>query len=73
MTSGYFNAFANVIDLFHNPKVVRICEVFLNRGVKDGSMRRLENVLKMPEEQFKRIIGTTKPVFETMLEILQAA
>ena len=36
-------------------------------------MRRLENVLRMPDEQFKRIIGTTKPVFETMLEILQAA
>jgi hypothetical protein len=27
----------------------------------------------MPDEQFKRIIGTTKPVFETMLEVLQAA
>jgi len=36
-------------------------------------MRRLENVLRMPDEQFKRIIGTPKPVFETMLEILQAA
>ena len=36
-------------------------------------MERIEKALKMPDEQFKRIIGTTKPVFETMLEILQAA
>jgi hypothetical protein len=27
----------------------------------------------MPDEQFKRIIGTTKPVFETMLDVLQTA
>lgn len=36
-------------------------------------MERMEKALKMPDEQFKRIIGTTKPVFQTMLEVLQSA
>jgi len=30
-------------------------------------------MLKMPKKQFKRIIGTTKPVLLMMIDILQAA
>jgi hypothetical protein len=36
-------------------------------------MERVEKVLQMADEQFKRIIGTTKPVFQAMLTVLQAA
>jgi hypothetical protein len=36
-------------------------------------MERINQISKMPNEQFKRIIGTTKPTFQEMLEILQAA
>jgi len=36
-------------------------------------MERLEKKLKLSDEKFKRRIGTTKPVFLTMLEILQVA
>ena len=36
-------------------------------------MRRLDDALRLPDDQFKRIIGTTKPVFRTMLEVLQDA
>jgi hypothetical protein len=35
-------------------------------------MNRIEKKLKLSDEKFKRRIGTTKPVFSTMLEILQA-
>jgi len=36
-------------------------------------MERVEKVLQMEEAQFKRIIGTTKPVFLEMLAIVQVA
>jgi hypothetical protein len=36
-------------------------------------MSRGEKKLKLSDEKFKRRIGTTKPVFQTMLTILQAA
>ena len=36
-------------------------------------MERVQKMLNMPKKQFKRIIGTTKPVFHTMIDILQAA
>ncbi|MDR3182729.1 MAG: transposase family protein, partial [Planctomycetaceae bacterium] len=36
-------------------------------------MERVKKALKMMDEQFKRIIGTTKPVFREMQHILQAA
>ena len=35
-------------------------------------MERVETRLKWSDERFKRSIGTTKPVFRAMLEILQA-
>jgi predicted DNA-binding protein YlxM (UPF0122 family) len=35
-------------------------------------MTRVEEKLKWSDEKFKRRIGTTKPVFQTMLDILQA-
>jgi predicted DNA-binding protein YlxM (UPF0122 family) len=41
--------------------------------VKDDTMNRVEQKLKLSDKTFKRRIGTTKPVFQTMLEILQAA
>jgi predicted DNA-binding protein YlxM (UPF0122 family) len=36
-------------------------------------MTRIEKKLKLSDETFKRRIGTTKPVFQTMLDILQTA
>lgn len=36
-------------------------------------MERVDKKLQWNDEKFKRRIGTTKPVFMTMLEILQAA
>ena len=36
-------------------------------------MTRVEKKLKWSDEKFKRRIGTTKPVFQMMLDILQAA
>ncbi|GHT42263.1 hypothetical protein FACS189443_5080 [Planctomycetales bacterium] len=36
-------------------------------------MQRVENALKMKDEQFKRILGTTKAVFQQMLTVLQFA
>ena len=36
-------------------------------------MTRIEKKLKLTDEKFKRRIGTTKPVFLLMLDILQAA
>jgi predicted DNA-binding protein YlxM (UPF0122 family) len=36
-------------------------------------MNRIEKKLKLSDEKFKRRVGTTKPVFLTMLEILQTA
>ena len=36
-------------------------------------MSRIEKKLKLSDEKFKRRIGTTKPVFHTMLGILQTA
>jgi len=36
-------------------------------------MERAEKMLKMPKKQFKRIIGTTKPVFKMMIDVLQVA
>ena len=36
-------------------------------------MERVEKMLKMPKKQFKRIIGTTKPVFQMMIAVLQSA
>jgi len=36
-------------------------------------MTRIEKKLKLSDEKFKRRIGTTKPVFQMMLDILQAA
>jgi hypothetical protein len=40
--------------------------------VKDDTMDRVEKKLQWSDEKFKRLIGTTKAVFHTMLEILQA-
>ena len=36
-------------------------------------MERTEKALKLPAEQFKRNIGTTKPVFQQMVTVLQSA
>jgi hypothetical protein len=36
-------------------------------------MPRIEKKLKLSDEKFKRRIGTTKPVFLTMLDILETA
>jgi predicted DNA-binding protein YlxM (UPF0122 family) len=36
-------------------------------------MSRVEKKLKLSDEKFKRRIGTTKPVFLTMLDILETA
>ena len=36
-------------------------------------MTRIEKKLQLSDEKFKRRIGTTKPVFLTMLDILQTA
>ena len=36
-------------------------------------MSRVEKKLKLSDEKFKRHIGTTKPVFLLMLDILQTA
>ena len=36
-------------------------------------MTRVEKKLKWTDDKFKRRIGTTKPVFQTMLDILQTA
>ena len=36
-------------------------------------MTRAEKKLKLSDEKFKRRIGTTKPMFLTMLDILQTA
>jgi predicted DNA-binding protein YlxM (UPF0122 family) len=36
-------------------------------------MSRVEKKLKLSDDKFKRRIGTTKPVFLTMLDILQTA
>lgn len=36
-------------------------------------MKRIKKIMKMSNEQFKRIISTTKLVFREMLEILKSA
>ena len=36
-------------------------------------MTRVEKKLKLSDEKFKRRIGTTKPLFLLMLDILQTA
>ena len=36
-------------------------------------MERVKKALKMPNKQFKRIIGTTKPVFLMMKNVLEIA
>jgi predicted DNA-binding protein YlxM (UPF0122 family) len=36
-------------------------------------MNRIEKKLTLSDEKFKRCLGTTKPVFHTMLDILQTA
>ncbi|GHT11026.1 hypothetical protein FACS1894170_04050 [Planctomycetales bacterium] len=36
-------------------------------------MQRVENALKMKDEQFKRILATTKTVFRAMLTVLALA
>jgi len=36
-------------------------------------MTRVEKKLKLSDEKFKRRIGTSKPVFQAMLAVLQAA
>ena len=36
-------------------------------------MERTEKALNLPCEQFKRNIGTTKPVFQQMMTVLQVA
>ena len=36
-------------------------------------MTRVEKKMKWTDDKFKRRIGTTKPVFQMMLDILQAA
>jgi hypothetical protein len=36
-------------------------------------MERAEKALKMRDKQFKRIIGTTKPVFQMMINVLEIA
>jgi hypothetical protein len=36
-------------------------------------MQRVENAFKMKDEQFKRILGTTKAVFRQMLTVVQLA
>ena len=36
-------------------------------------MTRVEKKLKLTDEKFKRRIGTTKPVFLTLLDILETA
>jgi hypothetical protein len=41
--------------------------------VKEDIMERAEKALKMPKKQFKRIIGTTKPVFQKMMNVLETA
>ena len=35
-------------------------------------MKRVEKLQKMSAKQFKRIVGTTKPVFQAMQSVLQA-
>ena len=42
----------------------------LNQG---RHLTRVEKKLKLSDEKFKRRIGTTKPVFLTMLGILETA
>jgi hypothetical protein len=41
--------------------------------VQDDTMKRVEQKMKLSDEKFKRRIGTTKPVFSIMLDILQIA
>ncbi|MCL2622029.1 MAG: transposase family protein [Planctomycetaceae bacterium] len=36
-------------------------------------MERAEKALKMSNQQFKRIIGTTRPVFQKMMNVLEIA
>jgi hypothetical protein len=36
-------------------------------------MERVQKILKLPNQQFKRNIGTTKSVFQRMMHILQTA
>ena len=67
----------NVIDLFHNPKIPIILVIECNFTnfpffFKDDIMERVERQLRWPDKKFKRRIGTSKPVFRAMLEILQA-
>jgi hypothetical protein len=42
-------------------------------GVKGKNMERAEKALKLPNQQFKRVIGTTKSVFQRMMTVLNAA
>jgi hypothetical protein len=42
-------------------------------AVTEDKMQRVENAFKMKDEQFKRILGTTKAVFQQMLTVLQLA
>ncbi|GHT41924.1 hypothetical protein FACS189443_4310 [Planctomycetales bacterium] len=42
-------------------------------GITEDKMQRVENALKMKDEQFKRIPGTTRTVFRAMLTVLELA
>jgi len=72
--------------LFHNPfrsffGLVRHCEngypplIVTNslQEVKKKLMERAKKALKLPNAQFKRVIGTKKSVFQRMVHVLQAA
>jgi hypothetical protein len=41
--------------------------------VKEDIMDRVRKVLKLSNKRFKRLIGTTKPVFHMMLAVLEVA
>jgi hypothetical protein len=43
------------------------------KGVKRNIMERAKKALQLPDKQFKRVIGTTKSVFQRMTHVLQVA
>jgi predicted DNA-binding protein YlxM (UPF0122 family) len=66
------------LDLFHNLEIVTIPRLLVYRSdfsfFRQGCpMSRIEKKLNLSDDKFKRRIGTSKPVFQTMLDILQTA
>jgi hypothetical protein len=71
----FHNHFRSVFGLAWRSKIVYSSRSIANfwKGIKEKIMERAKKALKLPNEQFKRVIGTKKSVFQRMTHVLQVA